>query len=936
MTIRTTLPRLQIRKEDQKEGQYPTVARTGDKQRSGTSKKFFDDTKTVVYQSNVTISYPTTYKVGSSRIETDLSSTIQAIGNVIPNASEQFNSYEPDLIPTPFSEGSSDLEQSSTDPFFLTGTSLSDLGYYFNSKLADKTKIVIEVPITSEFQMLSQSVGCYYYNKSTQTFDIIKQSRGEVFGADFITLTADITPDSTLFDPFGKYSIKPEPGDSTFSNFSLKNNQFFANPSGSYLASASSNPTSNNLILMDSYLNQPFLVEKAVLEMPFAAGPGWLMDQTKYGVSTDTGMTVYPIYDVGGPAITFGLLSYHGGNVKSIIMSGSLVPKFDATAYLSQSYTYASPGNTGSFYTHPAGFNFFGRPAGIINNVDTFFTGTAILKMTAQASSGYRSVDTVPEKNYNTLRNYATSRVQGSDIIGRTKQGDINNVVGRSLFGKDISSPQYPKSIIQPTRIDLWETASYTPGHNTIVHYQIEQYTNSPYLLNPKDNIVLSLSKYRPVWNSSSFTGVGEYGGRTYYSSKSHDVKVATGTLRLTLYGSLVKEDKEFHDTVNQQLDTVEVHEFIGAEPITDQFDLFYPQEFSGSYIDRFKMGTFLTNAAMTGSSERNRLWSNFTNTNAQSLSFLTGNLEFVKTRKAYEYAQRNRNAQFFSTNEKYYDSMHPKLSDLFVATNYQFFQYSALSPVVTYLLGVTSVVLQNKHIRMGYLFQPLFSKAIRTSSELDTFALPDGIYPNQMTSVTTNYSKLFVADFGFNWYDSVGSGIEDSDEAKKIIFGFSNRIDTNSIQATPTDLLYGVTGGVRRRKLKVSGMQGLSIGADISGWKYGLISALPTYSKIVFRRDRFGQPRDMLEQRLDTKYYDTVGVLEDGSSGGQIGTRTSPVQVRFVDSSGKTTDPARTWSSNLSTEVTSSLPYFDGQVRNREEPIDISSLNSSNITVLS
>lgn len=687
---------------------------------------------------------------------------------------------------------------------------------------------------------------------------------------------------------------------------------------------------------MVDYLNQPFLVEKAVLELPFEAGPGWLTDQTKYGVSTDTGMSIHPIYDVGGPAITFGLLNYHGGNVKSLIMSGSLIPAFDATAYLSQSYTRQLAANTGSFYTHPAGFRFFGREAGIINST-TFFTGTAVFRMNSQASSGYRAVDTLPYKNFNSYKNFSTAIVQGVDIIGRTKHGDINNVVGRSLYGLDISPPIYSRTReIQPTRVDLWTASAYTAGHNTVVHYQIEKYTNSPYLLYPKDNIFLSLSKYRPAWNSSSADGTGDYSGVRYLSSKSHDVKVATGTLRLTLYGSLVREDKEFHDTANQQLDTVEVHEFIGAEPITDQFDLFYPQEFSGSYIDRFKMGTFLTNAAMTGSSERNRLWSNFTNTNAQSLSFLTGNLEFVKTRKVYEYAQRNRNAQFISTNEKYYDSMHPKLSDLFVATNYQFFQYSALSPVVTYLLGVTSVVLQNKHIRMGYLFQPLFSKAIRTSSELDTFALPDGIYPNQMTSVTTNYSKLFVSDFGFNWYDSIGSGIEDSDEAKKIIFGFSNRIDTNAVQATPVDLLYGVTGGVRRRKLKVSGMQGLSIGADISGWKYGLISALPTYSKIVFRRDRFGQPRDMLEQRLDTKYYDTVGVLEDGSSGGQIGTRTSPVQVRFVDSSGNTTDPARTWSSNLSTEVTSSLPYFDGQVRNREEPIDISSLNSSNITVLS
>lgn len=43
------------------------------------------------------------------------------------------------------------------------------------------------------------------------------------------------------------------------------------------------------------------------------------------------------------------------------------------------------------------------------------------------------------------------------------------------------------------------------------------------------------------------------------------------------------------------------------------------------------------------------------------------------------------------------------------------------------------------------------------------------------------------------------------------------------------------------------------SVSPIIRGWKYGLYSALPTSTKCVFRRNRFGQPRDMLEQRLFT-----------------------------------------------------------------------------------
>ena len=41
-----------------------------------------------------------------------------------------------------------------------------------------------------------------------------------------------------------------------------------------------------------------------------------------------------------------------------------------------------------------------------------------------------------------------------------------------------------------------------------------------------------------------------------------------------------------------------------------------------------------------------------------------------------------------------------------------------------------------------------------------------------------------------------------------------------------------------------------------IRGWKYGLINASKTKSSVVYRLGRFGQFRDMLEQRLYTKFY--------------------------------------------------------------------------------
>lgn len=59
-----------------------------------------------------------------------------------------------------------------------------------------------------------------------------------------------------------------------------------------------------------------------------------------------------------------------------------------------------------------------------------------------------------------------------------------------------------------------------------------------------------------------------------------------------------------------------------------------------------------------------------------------------------------------------------------------------------------------------------------------------------------------------------------------------------------------------------------------IRGWKYGLFDAQPRYSTAVWRYGRFGQMRDMLEQRPYTKFYNDRGQLE------------SAVRVNFLTSS--------------------------------------------------
>ena len=102
------------------------------------------------------------------------------------------------------------------------------------------------------------------------------------------------------------------------------------------------------------------------------------------------------------------------------------------------------------------------------------------------------------------------------------------------------------------------------------------------------------------------------------------------------------------------------------------------------------------------------------------------------------------------------------------------------------------------------------------------------------------------------------------------------------------------------------------SLGSDdavrllgIDGFKYGVKNALPEFSSLITRYDRYGQFRDMLEQRPDSR-FSTGETITD-----------SPVVIRFVSpaSGAKLTTPVS--SSNKSKFATSSLPYFDGTARN-------------------
>ena len=105
------------------------------------------------------------------------------------------------------------------------------------------------------------------------------------------------------------------------------------------------------------------------------------------------------------------------------------------------------------------------------------------------------------------------------------------------------------------------------------------------------------------------------------------------------------------------------------------------------------------------------------------------------------------------------------------------------------------------------------------------------------------------------------------------------------------------ITNSITRKNPRMQGA---------SATRYGIKNVRKEFSSAVFRRDRFGQFRDMMEQRLYSKFQEGHEIME------------APIENIFYDSQGSRVNADLTTVGNLSRESTSSLPYFDGADTNR------------------
>ena len=993
-SLRFIEPKVEIYAQDRRSGAYPTKARTGDRTRSGKNAYYFDDTRTVLFATGVSVSLPTTFQTRSVHLATDMSSSQFAVGNVIAENVDQWIPHRAqEESPGPFNESYlyEQTEVGVVNSTFMTGCAYTIAPERFKSSLANKTVVRLEIPLRAQSQ-LTPSSSLHYLNPVSGGFIKVVNHEPSLTtnGGSYPTTFAPIP-----FTPYGMHylplndsaaygfnaavgsisaqvayqKITSYQGDGTDADFYGTGGTTSNKPVTASVLNPLHRASVSQSIRLSDYLSHPFLLEKAVVEFPFAAGPGWLND--RFGIREAMQDDLTYTIDAGGPMITFALMRQDKSDTfaRDIIASGTITNALDMTtgSYAVCSAAYVGLGGYTDVMFTPEGLGWFANPTAVITgsvlsgSTNTYTGSVKMILEPAVTSHVWRlrtSGSCVFYYNVGTATsNDRATRADGIGFGPITRRSVKHMSSGRSILGNHfalidadtLDGTQNPVKVMDTQNESLAQDSVAPRFYKAKIYHDVISATaKSPYLLYPEDDLILCLSKHRAV-GSQNFSDWDNSGERPQPNRlvAFHDVQIPTGTLKITLYGNLIKEDREFHDTLNQRLETVELYETVGEEPVIDQFDVTFAHELSASYLDRFRVYNALANTNygpkyMLSSDKMGTstltssfaLHSNFATTVPRS-GILSTEHNWSQQMLVHEIKKSTRNAICIEEGERLWDTRLIEPLDAFTfmagtslfTGSYNSFFVAAPSVAVSNVQGSwgnggDSTI---KDWYMTYPYEAKFNALTYVfSDELQNRVTlkPEGQLPRSMfyediilhmngsdSSLAQNSSKIIV---GQPISPAKGAGL------RNFIIGLygtgHGRGPTDNKHVTyrsRADGGWATTGPYQ-------------YGSPLyRGWRYGLANAFVTKPISVWRRDRYGQFRDMLEQRLFTKMYAVDAEIP--------GVKEGPVQVRFYDRDGNITESTLTLSSNLSFEATSSFPYTDGIARNREE-LDFSRLNITSV----
>ena len=454
------------------------------------------------------------------------------------------------------------------------------------------------------------------------------------------------------------------------------------------------------------------------------------------------------------------------------------------------------------------------------------------------------------------------------------------------------------------------------------------------------------------------FTAVGVTGEQSTYTDRairfsgkqnksilSEQIRrtiLKAGSGKLVLYGTLLRDNKPLPSELNQPLVTDAVHEALHYDnPVQDQHLVAQAGEYAGSYLTQYVTGSLLLNAA----------------TARVAATESAGNLGID--------AAFNRFITIADEGEIFWDSVLPNPEGIWTADDkliedtafYANTDRAFLWMTDAYTSGVIKPQPEyvNQLWARAFPFEARYANVERSlqdpadpdSRQSDGLTYPNPGYPDVKLSWPRASNGKYLAAFVPYIAPPPEVGIyEPGNAVVSSVFVYQS--NTSADKATAAHL-YGFA--------RVGGVYGIPWGpfggsaANVSayppprktlnikdagvtpsyyfqydhpeGVKYGLKNYVWEPTKMSFRPDHYGQFRDTLEQRRYTKFFHRGNIEIDR------GEQDSAVSCIFLDSSGNPVDdPSTTSCQNISTFMTSSIPYFEGTTLRTPPPPSFVSVN--------
>ena len=320
--------------------------------------------------------------------------------------------------------------------------------------------------------------------------------------------------------------------------------------------------------------------------------------------------------------------------------------------------------------------------------------------------------------------------------------------------------------------------------------------SDSPYLLLPTDELIFGLE-----------AGIGP---APYYVKGSNltgsFLQINNKRCKITLIGSLIKEQKEHLPVLNQDLSSNSIHEAIGSEAVLDQFEVEKIGSYYGSYLDDIVTGQ------LVDYNKTSKSYLVFDQNASEARRVVTRST----TRQAGVTGSLQKFVSMQDTSERVYDSCLPRIEEYLTND----------ATITKEASGKITITMNSPFIHENLL-------------------LLNAQFPYKMNPTRDAYTNLrdykFYSDYNLMSPPDDEIRLVNDDAIKSIIYRTKwkrkAKIAGSSIMAHRFE----------NYDSSVASQRPISSG---SAYRYGISSTNPQFSKISWRTNHYGFFRDIFEQR--------------------------------------------------------------------------------------